>query len=419
MVVMSADVKRPFSAVVKPSGAACNINCEYCFFLSKELLFDEHSQRMSDEELENFIRLYLDAQPDGDVELPWQGGEPTLRGVAFFERASELVEKYRRPHQHVHQSIQTNATLIDDNWGEFLSSHEFLVGVSMDGPARLHNKYRVDRRGRGTLDKTLRGWHILEKYGVNRTILCTVNSANSHYPLEVYRFFRDELHAQYMQFIPIVERVTEDNADIAEHGWRKTGQKRILYTQKGSDVTSRTVRAHDFGTFLSAIFDEWSRRDVGQVSVQHFDSMLDCYFGAPTFCVHSPTCGNDLAVMHNGDVYSCDHFVEPGYKLGNLSNEDFLQMMASPQQKDFGERKLTGLSPICEACPVKWMCWGGCPKDRFVRNEDGSLQNYLCEGYRDFFTQVLPVIVKLARGLAFGKSPESLMSEMKENSSIS
>ncbi|MEE8738469.1 MAG: anaerobic sulfatase maturase [Bifidobacterium sp.] len=405
-------MKKPFSATIKPSGAACNINCEYCFFLSKELLFDEHAQRMSVEELERFIGSYLDAQPDGDVELAWQGGEPTLRGVAFFDKACELVEKYRRPHQRVHQSIQTNAILIDDEWGRFLSDHHFLVGVSMDGPQYLHDIYRIDRRGHGTFQKTCEGWRVLERYGVDRTILCTVNRANSTHALEVYRYFRDDLGASFMQFIPIVERVTAADAAIAEHGWRKTGESKIrsvLYRQQGDQVTSRTVDPDDFGSFMIAIFDEWSRHDIGRVSVQHFDSMLDCYFGTPSFCVHSPVCGGDLAVMHNGDVYSCDHYVEEGYRLGNVADSDFMEMLNSDRQREFGERKRTGMSQECDRCPVRWMCWGGCPKDRFVRQADGSSLNYLCPGYRRFFMHAAPTIVRIAHGLVLGRTSDSLM----------
>ena len=437
--VRSRRARMPFSAVCKPSGAACNINCAYCFFLSKDLLFDEKSQRMSDDILEQYIREYLAAQPDGPVEMPWQGGEPTLRGVEFFEKVVRLVRRYARPKQRVHQSIQTNATLIDERWCRFLKDNGFLVGVSIDGPAEIHNRYRVNKAGRGTFDLTRRGWEQLQAAGIETCLLCTVNSNNSQYPLEVYRFFRDDLKADYIQFIPIVERVPRHYRREAENGWITTGGERILYQQRGDDVTSRTVSPEAYGEFMVTIFDEWVRHDVGRVSVQQFDSMMGNYLGRPSLCVHAPVCGDAPAVLHNGDVYSCDHFVEPGYRIGNIAEQGFADMMESGRQRAFGRTKRDMLPQRCVTCPMLWACNGGCPKDRFVPvtmdddgapvdcdegaaeivgRSDNSIDphpiNYLCRGFYRFFSHAAPAIEQMARGVVYGRSPESIAWDMRE-----
>ncbi|MBT1166944.1 anaerobic sulfatase maturase [Bifidobacterium simiarum] len=416
--MLAADRRNiPFSAVCKPAGAACNINCEYCFFLSKDLLFDERGQRMSDETLETYIREYLFAQPDGPVEVPWQGGEPTLRGVEFFERTSELIRRYARPGQRVRQSIQTNATLINERWCELLRRENFLVGVSIDGPKEIHDRYRVNKAGRGTFDLTERGWRLLKQYGVETSLLCTVNNNNAKHPTEVYRFFRDDLGADFIQFIPIVERVPRQYRREAEHGWIKTSGERILYRQQGDEVTSRTVRPDDYGTFMTTIFDEWATHDVGRVYIQQVDSMLANYFGRPTLCTHSRTCGDALAVLHNGDVYSCDHFVEPGYRLGNITDPGvgFADLVGSAQQQAFGSRKSGTLPQRCLSCPMRWACNGGCPKDRLTHVEGERFPvNYLCRGFYRFFSHATPYIVRMAKEMMIGRSPEAMMRGMRE-----
>ncbi|MCV2395159.1 anaerobic sulfatase maturase [Actinotalea sp. M2MS4P-6] len=393
----------PFSVLAKPTGAACNLDCTYCFFLSKELLYDHDSQRMSEEGLETYLANLLDSSPDGVVEVAWQGGEPTLRGLA---------ERLRRPGQQLHHAIQTNGTLLDDDWGAFLAEHHFLVGLSMDGPAHLHDAYRVNKAGRGTHDQVLRGWQVLSKHGVDTNILCTVHHANQDHPLEVYRYFRDVLGARYLQFIPIVERVPADQLELAEQGWRPGahGRRTLLYQQRGDAVTSRSVDPAAYGEFLVAIFDEWLSRDVGEVFVQDVDVALGNLFGRYSLCVHSPQCGNALAVEHNGDVYSCDHYVEPDYKIGNVADAPIQAMLQSDAQREFGRSKLTTLPAQCQSCPVRWACHGGCPKDRIAVTADGEPGlNYLCAGYYRFYTHTQPTLERIAGLLRTGRTAADIM----------
>jgi uncharacterized protein len=403
----------PFSVLAKPTGAACNLDCTYCFFLSKELLYDHDSQRMDEGMLQAHLANLLASSPDGPVEVAWQGGEPTLRGLAFFRRAVELAAQLARPGQQVHHALQTNGTLLDDEWGAFLAEHDFLVGLSMDGPAHLHDAYRVNKAGRGTHAQVVRGWEVLQRHGVQTNILCTVHSANANHPLEVYRYFRDELGARFVQFIPIVERVPAEHLDLAERGWRPDaarGSRTLLYRQEGDAVTSRSVAPAAWGEFLVAIFDEWVRRDVGAVFVQHFDVVLGNLFGRYSLCVHSPECGAALAVEHNGDVYSCDHYVEPDYKLGNVADARFQELLALPAQREFGRSKRTALPTQCQQCPVRWACHGGCPKDRFASTKDGEPGlNYLCAGYFHFFSHAQPTMERIGRLLRSGRPASDIM----------
>ncbi|MBT1166017.1 anaerobic sulfatase maturase [Bifidobacterium simiarum] len=397
-----------FSALAKPAGASCNLDCTYCFFLSKEML--TRSQQMSDDQLRIYLTNFLDSQPDGDVTIEWQGGEPTLRGVEFFEKAVRMSEELKRPGQRVHHAIQTNGTLLDDHWGEFLAAHHFLVGISIDGPQPYHDAYRVNRAGRGTHAQVIRGWQVLQRHGVDTNILCTVHAGNEQHPLEVYRYFRDELHAEYIQFIPIVERVTRSELTLAEAGWHDATTKRPLYRQSGSDVTSRSVSPKAWGSFLSTIFDEWVRHDVGRMFVQLFDVALGNALGEYTLCTHAPVCGGAVAVLHNGDIYACDHWVEPGYERGNVATRSLADVVSSPEQERFGKEKYTGLSNRCMKCPVRWACHGGCPKDRFVPVDGGiHRQNYLCAGYRRFFTHIQPDIEIMARLLQSGRDATQIM----------
>lgn len=407
---VAGPVRVPFSVMMKPTGAACNLDCSYCFFLSKEVLWGHESQRMSGETLDRFVWSYLDAQPDGPVMIGWQGGEPTMRGLAFFREAVRLSQEYRRPGQQVQHAIQTNGTLLDDDWGEFLAANDFLVGLSMDGPAELHDAYRVNKAGRGTYHQVRRGWEVLQRHGVETNILCTVNAANADHPIEVYRHFRDDLGARFIQFIPIVERVESGHEDEAERGFRDSRGEHVLYRQAGEQVTSRTVAPEAWGRFLSAVFDEWVVRDVGTVFVQHFDVTLSALFGQYSLCVHATECGTAIAMEHNGDVYSCDHFVEPDYRLGNIAADSFTELLALPQQRQFGRDKRTTLPRQCRECPVRWVCNGGCPKDRFATTADGEPGlNYLCAGYYRFFTHAWPAMETMAGLIRVGRSPADIM----------
>lgn len=400
-----------FHLLAKPSGSTCNIDCTYCFFLSKEALYPREKQRMSEATLDAYIRQLLESHRAPNVTVAWQGGEPTLLKLEFFRHAVELVEKYRRPSQTVEHTFQTNGLLLDDDWCAFFKSKGFLVGLSVDGPRELHDTYRLNRKGEGTFDLVMRGWQYLRKHGVESNILCTVNAANQDYGRAVYRFFRDELGAKWMQFIPIVERTTAETMDIANQGWsERPGQKRMLYRQSGDLVTDRSVGGQQYGRFLIDIFEEWVRRDVGRIYVQLFDVTLEAYFGRHLLCIHAPTCGYGPALEYNGDVYTCDHYVEPGYELGNIHETHMLELVSSPTMRKFGDAKRDALTKQCLACDARPLCNGGCPKDRFALSQDGEPgHNYLCAGLQAFFKHTRPAMQMMADLVNRGQAPAHVM----------
>jgi serine-type anaerobic sulfatase-maturating enzyme len=376
--------------MAKPTGAICNLDCTYCFFLSKQALYPGSRFRMGDDVLEQYIRQTIEAHAEPHVVLTWQGGEPTLMGIAFFRRAVELVERYRPPGTTIEHAIQTNGTKLDAEWCAFFRQHAFLVGLSMDGPPELHDAYRVDKAGRPTHARVLAAARLLAAEQVEFNILTTVHAANADHPLEVYRYLRDEVGARHLQLIPIVERTTADGLDAANAGWGDRSPKRPLYVLDGGLVTDRSVTAVAWGRFLTAIFDEWVRRDVGTVFVQLFDNALASWLGLPSsLCIFAETCGTALALEHTGDVYSCDHFVEPRYLLGNIKDRHLLDMVASPQQLAFGQAKRDTLPVYCRECPVRFACNGECPRNRFIDTPDGEAGlNYLCAGYKAFFSHI-------------------------------
>ncbi len=376
-----------FHVMVKPRGAVCNLGCDYCYFLEKEQLYPGSDFRMSDEVLEAFTRQYVQSQPGERVTFAWQGGEPTLMGLPFFERAIALQQKYARPGQIIENTLQTNGTLLDDAWCSFLSARHFLVGVSLDGPAHIHNLYRKNKAGKPTFNLVMAGIQRLKQHQVNFNILAAVHAGSSCRPLEVYRFFRDELDAQYIQFIPIVERAPDGG------------------------VIHRSVSPQEYGSFLIAIFDEWVQHDIGKVFVQMFDEALGKWLGAPGgLCVFSETCGLALALEHNGDVYACDHYVAPAYCLGNLLKDPLADLVFGKSQQKFGYAKHAALPATCLACPVRFACQGGCPKDRFCLAPDGEPGlNYLCEGYRAFFTHIDAPMQLMAHLIRAGRSPAGVM----------
>jgi uncharacterized protein len=408
---MSADTPPMFHLLSKPSGSTCNIDCTYCFFLSKEALYPNEKSRMSVETLEEYIKQLLESHRTPEVTVAWQGGEPSLMRLEFFKRSVAIVEKYRKPQQVVNHTFQTNGLLLDDDWCTFFKKHNFLIGLSVDGPQDIHDTYRLDRNGNGTFDKVMKGWRYLQKHKVEFNILCTVNAANQYRGLEVYRFFRDELKANWIQFIPIVERASEETLEIANKGWsEQPGSKRLLYTQTGNLVTERTVGGRQYGQFLVDVFEEWVRKDVGKVFVQMFDVTLEAYFGRHLLCIHAPSCGFGPALEHNGDLYSCDHFVEPKFKLGNIHDTHMLQLIASPQQRKFGMDKHDTLTEQCKGCEVKPLCNGGCPKDRFVLSRDGEEgQNYLCAGLELFYKHTQPSMRMMAQLLNQRQAPSDIM----------
>ncbi len=365
-----------FHLLAKPTGAACNLDCAYCFFLDKEALYPGSKFRMSETLLEQYIRQLIESHQENTVNIAWQGGEPTLMGLEFFRRALALAEKHRRPGMTFLHTMQTNGTLVDDEWAAFFKEHDFLIGISLDGPRELHDIYRLDKGGKPTFDKVLRGVRLLQKHGVEFNVLTTVNRVNGDYPLDVYRFLRDEVGTDWMQFIPVVERINADGL--------------TLY-QEGTTVSERSVLPDQFGRFLCNIFDEWVQHDVGSIFVQTFEATLRNWLGMPSsgMCVFNETCGTGLAIEHNGDLYACDHFVEPSYLLGNIEETHMLDMVASPQQLKFGADKRDSLPRYCLECDVRFACHGECPKNRFILTPDGEPGlNYLCVGFKEFFHHV-------------------------------
>ncbi len=401
-----------FHLLAKPTGAICNLDCKYCFFLSKEMLYPGSRFHMADKLLETYIRQLLEAHGRvPEVTIAWQGGEPTLIGLDFFKRAVELAEKYKKPGQQILHTMQTNGTKLDDAWCAFFKKHNFLIGLSVDGPREIHDTYRVNKGGAGSFDQVMRGWEFLQKHGVDFNILCTVHAANQDHPLEVYHFFRDELAAQHIQFIPIVERATAQFLPLANVGWsERPGGERPLYTQTGHLVTERSVGGEQYGRFLCAIFDEWVTRDVGQVFVQLFDTTLGAHVGQYSLCIFAPTCGNALALEHNGDLYSCDHYVEPDYLLGNIQQTHMIELVASDKQRQFGRDKQETLPRYCRECEVRFACNGGCPRNRFIHTPDGEEGlNYLCAGYKLFFNHTNRPMQMMAELLRQGRYADEIM----------
>ncbi len=409
--MVSSRTPQAFNLLVKPTGAVCNLDCQYCFFLSKEALYPGSHFRMTDEVLKIYLRQLLEAQQTSEFSINWQGGEPTLMGLDFFQRSVEYVEKYKQPGQLLNYTIQTNGTKIDHDWAAFFKEHNFLVGLSMDGPKEIHDIYRINKGRQGSFDQVMNAWELLVQLGVEVNILCTINAANEEKPLEVYHFFRDELKSQYMQFIPIVERATAEVLELANQGWGEhPGTHRPLYTQNGELVTERSVKPEQFGRFLIAIFDDWITRDVGQVFVQSFDAALANWLGQPSLCIFQRTCGESLVLEHNGDLFSCDHFVEPDYLLGNIKKTHMIDLVSSYQQHKFGQEKFDTLPQYCRDCEVLFACYGECPRNRFISTPDGeSNLNYLCAGYKLFFKHIDHPMRILSQLLRAGRYADEVM----------
>lgn len=394
---------KPFHLMTKPTGPICNLDCTYCFYLEKESLYSDSTRwAMNDEVLESFIRQYIEEQPSEVVDFAWQGGEPTLLGVGYFERVVELQKKHANGKQ-IHNAFQTNGTLIDGAWASFFAQNNFLVGVSIDGPRELHDTYRVDKGNAPTFDRVMRGIRLLREHGAEFNTLTVVHRKNQEYPLEIYEFLK-EIGSGYMQFIPIVERKTEqpraDGLVLIDPGFSGPAK-----------VTEWSVEPLAYGRFLSSIFDAWIRNDVGRVFVQHFEVALQNWLGVQaSLCIFRPTCGSAMALEHNGDVYSCDHFVYPEYRLGNLMNQSLGEMAHSEEQRRFGQQKRDSLPSMCRSCSVRFACHGECPKHRFATTPDGEPGlNYLCAGYKHFFEHIDPFMRYMAEELRAGRGPASVM----------
>jgi len=395
---------KPFHIMAKPFGPICNLDCTYCYYLEKENLYAGSGRdfRMADNVLESYIRQYIQSQPAHHVSFAWQGGEPTLLGIPFFERVIELQSKYAEG-KVIDNAFQTNGTLLDDAWGEFLARNKFLIGLSVDGPAETHDAYRVDKGGKPTFARVMRGLGILKKHGVEFNTLTVINRKNSYRAREVYRFLK-EIGSKYLQFIPVVEQKA---AQPDPNGL-------VLlkpYARQETTVSDWSVEPLQFGNFLTAVFDEWVRHDVGRTFVQIFDVALESWAGLPqSLCVFAPQCGKALAVEHNGDLYSCDHFVYPENKLGNILEKAMSGLLNSPQQTRFGNAKSSALPSDCQACDVRFACNGECPKHRFTTTASGEYGlNYLCAGYKHFFHYVDPYMRFMANELKHDRAPARVM----------
>jgi uncharacterized protein len=387
-----------FHVLANPTGAICNLDCQYCLYLSNEMLYLGDRLRMSNELLDAYIRQLLEAQPVGDVHIAWQGAEPTLMGVEFFRRVVQRVELHRSAGQKIVHTIQTNGTLLDDEWCKCFKQHHVLVGIGVDGPQSMHEAYRLDEAGRGSFKAVMRGYELLRRHDVDVNILCTIHAANAEYPLEVYRFFRDELQARHLQLIPIIERTLQDQVPIANPVWGRTpGGNRPMHMQRGGHVTERSVSADQFGQFLIAIFDEWVRCDVGRVFVQTFDVALGSWLGQHKLCIFSPTRGNAVAVENNGALFFCDHYIEPKYRLGEISATPMGELAATNQRRTFGQSKLDSLPQYCHEGAVLFACHGGCPRNRVISTPTAeSGLSYLSPGYKLFFNHINPAMKRMA-----------------------
>lgn len=408
---------RPFHVMTKPIGPICNLDCKYCFYLEKEALYQDARWRMAPELLERYIRDYIAAQPGDQVSFAWQGGEPTLLGVDFFRRVVALQQQHAQG-KTIENALQTNATLLDDDWGHFLHEHQFLVGVSIDGPAALHDHYRVDKQGESTHAEVMRGIELLQRHKVEFNTLTCLNRVTARKPLEIYRFLKN-IGSRHLQFIPIIERAPGSQTrawglDLASPDERPGGDA----TDEDLPVTAWSMRPDDWADFHIRIFDRWVRQDVGKIFVQLFDTALAKWVGVPGgICVHSETCGDALALEHNGDLYSCDHFVYPQHRLGNLADTPLAELVGSERQRAFGDAKRDTLPRYCRECEVRFACNGGCPKSRFLTTPDGDPGlHYLCAGYRAFFNHIDPVMRAMATLYHRRQSPADVMPAIKAKS---
>jgi uncharacterized protein len=404
--------EQPFHIMVKPIGPKCNLDCQYCFYLEKEMLFgDGERWKMDDAVLESYVKRYIEAQPTRQVTFAWQGGEPTLCGVEFFEKVVRWQKQYGQGRE-IENAFQTNATLLDDEWGAFFKQENFLIGVSIDGPADLHDAYRVTRSGKGTHEEVMRGIEVLKRHKVEFNTLTCVNRANQDKGPEVYAFLKG-IGSRYMQFIPIVERLPDEEAKRLGL-WHSTPPKFAEEDDNlDAPVTEWSVQPKAYGRFMWSIFKRWVQHDVGKIYVQLFDVALGKWTGTPGgLCIFSEECGRALALEHDGSLYSCDHYVYPDYKVGNIKEQSMAAMVDSTFQKGFGKAKKSTLPKYCRECEVRFTCNGGCPKQRFLSTPDDEKGlNYLCSGYRFVFNKMDPYMRAMA-GLLQERQPPALVMRM-------
>lgn len=391
---------RPLYIMLKPAGSLCNARCKYCYYLEKSKLYGNRQKNiMTDSTLEKFIKEYIEAQTTPEVLFTWHGGEALMRPMSFYKRAMELQRKYACGHR-IDNCIQTNGILLNDEWCQFFKENNFLVGVSIDGPQEFHDEYRRTAMGGPTFQKVMQGIKLLNKHGVEWNALAVVNDFNADYPLEFYHFFK-QIGCHYIQFTPIVERLTnrEDNLTLAPG------------MQEGGKLADFSITAEQWGNFLCTIFDEWVHNDVGEYYIQLFDATLANWVGMePGICTLSKECGHAGVMEFNGDVYSCDHFVYPEHRLGNISTHTITEMMYGDKQREFAQMKHQMLPRQCRECKYEFACHGECPKNRFLRDSYGEAGlNYLCVGYRRFFEHVAPYMEFMKRELAAKRPPANVM----------
>ena len=398
---------KPLYVMLKPVGAHCNLACKYCYYLEKNNLYqNSHRHLMSDEMLEQFTREYIEAQTMPQVLFTWHGGEPLMRSIDFYKKALELQKKYAHGKQ-IDNVIQTNGTLLTDEWCEFFTKNHWLVGISIDGPQEYHDHYRVTPAGKPSWEKVMQGISLLKKHRVEWNAMAVVNAYNAEHPLEFYHFFRDN-GCQYLQFTPIVERLTEheDGRTLAS-----------LADDREIPLADASVTPQQWGNFLCTIFDDWVRHDVGKTFVEIFDCTLANWMGVlPGICAYSKECGHAGVMEHNGDVYSCDHFVFPEYKLGNIKNQSLIDMLYGEKQQAFSRLKHTSLPRQCKECDMEFACHGECPKNRFEKDKYGEPGlNYLCQGYYQYYTHVAPYMDFMKRELLAQRPPANIMNGLKNN----
>lgn len=408
---------RPVYVMLKPVGSVCNLACDYCYYLEKGKFYPEVKNHiLSDELLEKFIREYLECQTLPEVLFTWHGGETLMRPLSFYKKALELQRKYARG-RRIDNCIQTNGTLLTDDWCRFFRENNFLVGVSIDGPQEFHDEYRRNRQGLPSFYKVMKGIELLKKHGVEYNAMAVVNDYNVEYPLEFYRFFK-EIGCHYIQFAPIVERLGRhaDGTRLAAPGETAAAPAAAENHTEVPALAPFSVDPVKWGEFLSALFDEWLKEDVGTYYIQLFDATLANWVGEqPGVCSMAPTCGHAGVMEFNGDVYSCDHYVFPAYKLGNIRTHTLTEMMYSPRQLQFGADKLDKLPGQCKACEYLFACNGECPKNRFAFTADGEPGlNYLCAGYKRFFRHVAPYMDFMKKELLARRPPAGVMEWARE-----
>ena len=398
---------KPLYVMLKPAGAHCNLACKYCYYLEKNNLYqNSHRHLMSDDMLEQFTRKYIEAQTMPQVLFTWHGGEPLMRSIDFYKKALALQKKYAHGKQ-IDNVIQTNGTLLTDEWCEFFAKNHWLVGISIDGPQEYHDHYRVTPAGKPSWEKVMQGISLLKKHRVEWNAMAVVNAYNAEHPLEFYHFFRDN-GCQYLQFTPIVERLTEheDGRTLAS-----------LADDREIPLADASVTPQQWGNFLCTIFDDWVRHDVGKTFVEIFDCTLANWMGVlPGICAYSKECGHAGVMEHNGDVYSCDHFVFPEYKLGNIKDQSLIDMLYGEKQQAFSRLKHTSLPRQCKECDMEFACHGECPKNRFEKDKYGEPGlNYLCQGYYQYYTHVAPYMDFMKRELLAQRPPANIMNVLKNN----